>query len=195
MRIDGLARDLSPKSLKRLRDDLEAFRDAYVECLNNEEEAHGPLRRRVLELMPAAENALTLANSQIGFTDPPAAGTGMVHRGLANVAFLHEQPGFRLMGGYGEPGTYDAVIDALDLGAARLTERERLASGERRNPLYWLDRLMRGLVVFPAYLAGLIVGQSTSKVNASQFGLLLRLIAVVADALAIYAGGKLLGLW
>ncbi len=102
-----MMQELSPQSLRRLRGDLDAFRAAYLECLNSDEEAHGPLRRKVLELMPAAENALTLGNSQIGFTDPPAAGTGMIHQGLANVAFLHEQPGFRLMGGYGEPGTYD----------------------------------------------------------------------------------------
>ncbi len=87
------------------------------------------------------------------------------------------------------------VIDALDLGAARLAERERLASRQRRRPLYWLDRIMRGLLIFPAYLVGLIVGQSTAKVNASQFGLLLRLLAVVADCLAVYGGGKLFGLW
>jgi hypothetical protein len=192
-----MAKELSPRELKNLREDLEGFRTAYVQCLGSDEEAtaHGPLRRKVLELMPAAEKALTITGSQIAFTDPPAAGTGMVYQGLANVAFLHERPGFRLMGAYGEPGTYDAVVDALDLGSARLAEQERRVSRERRRPLYWLDRIMRALLIFPAYLVGLLIGQSTAKVNASQFGLLLRIAAVIADGFALYGGGKLLGLW
>jgi hypothetical protein len=185
----------SPRQLTGLREDLDNFRETYIEFLNDEERGHTELRARVLSLLPAADHALNVAGSQINFTDPPAAGTGMIHRGLTNVAFLHEQPGFRMMGGYGEPGTYDAVIDALELGAARLAQRERELMAKRRHPSYWLDRLMRMLVIFPAYLVGLLVGQSTAKVNASQWGLLLRLVAIVADLLAVYGGGKLFGFW
>ena len=193
----GCMAELSPKALRSMREDLEAFRSAYVAYLETGRDGHGELRRNVLGLMPAADDALNASGAQIAVADPPMAGTGRVHRGLASVAFLHEQPGFDISSGWGPdpPQIYDGVIDSLDLGAANLAERERRVSIKRRSPLYWLDRLIRGLLTFPAYIVGLLVGQPTAKINASQFGLLLRLLAVVADCLAIYFGGKAFGFW
>lgn len=182
-----------------MRKDIEVFRAEYVAYLENgEEERHGEKRRRVHELMPAADHAMTIADAQIAVADPPAMGTGRVHHGLAAVAFLHEHVGYDISTVWGGPEPrqlYDGVIDSLDLGAANLTERERILKQKRRNPLYWLDRMARLLVMFPAYLVGLLIGQSTAKVNASQLGLLLRLLGVVADCLAVYFGGRAFGVW
>lgn len=187
----------SPKVLKSQREDLDAFRAAYIEFLEKDDGGgqHSERRSKVIALMPAAERALAVTGAGLAVADPPMAGTNRVYEGLANVAFLHEQPGFRMTGAYGEPGIYDAVIDALEFGSAKLSQREQELREKRRKPTYWLDRIMRGLLTFPAYLVGLLVGQSTARINASQFGLLLRILAAFADALAVFGGGKLFGFW
>jgi hypothetical protein len=92
------------------------------------------------------------------------------YTGLANLAFLHEQPGW---GGYDNP-PYEAVIFNLDAARAHLVDAAEQAEARRRNPLYWIDRALRALLTIPAYLVGLIVGESAVKIDRSAWGLPLR---------------------
>jgi hypothetical protein len=117
------------------------------------------------------------------------------HSGLANTAFLHEHPGFRPNPYGDDPAVFEGVVDAIHQGRARLVHREGKAKRQRRRPTYWIDRTLRALLLVPAYLVSLIVGGSPLTIDRSAWGLPLRLLAVVADALGAYGGGKLLGLW
>ena len=73
--------------------------------------------------------------------------------------------------------------------------RERRARERRRSPAYWADRAVRAALMLPAYLVSVIVGESAGRIDRSGWGIPLRVLAVVADGLAVYGGGKLFGLW
>lgn len=64
-----------------------------------------------------------------------------------------------------------------------------------RNPLHWIDRVLRMTLGIPAYIVSLLAGVPRYRVEASAFGPVLRFIAVLADVSGAFALGKLLGLY
>jgi hypothetical protein len=54
---------------------------------------------------------------------------------------------------------------------------------------------LRTLLMIPAYLVGLVVGQSAGKLDRSAWGLPLRVLAIVADGLGVYGAGRAFGWW
>jgi hypothetical protein len=137
-----------------------------------------------------------IAGTPVAVSDPPAQPNPRTYRGLAEIAFLHEQPGFRdLRALYGAPEMYERLLDHLRLGLSALVELKRGAEEQRRRPTYWSDRAMRALLFLPAYLVGLLLGESPRKIDASVWGLPLRLLGVVADVLAVYFAGHAFKLW
>jgi hypothetical protein len=192
---------VSPKVLRERREALIRFNNVYVEYLD-ETHRNGSadrqkllrLRAEVIEAMPAAQEGLTTAGVNLTVTPPPLTG-GVILRGLPNVAFLHEQPGYRLEEPFGHKPTYANVLDMLRLGTQYLAETERVERRRRRNPLYWIDRVLRTTLGIPAYLVSLVVGVPRRRVEASAFGPLLRAVGVLADFAGVFAIGKLIGLY
>jgi hypothetical protein len=109
------------------------------------------------------------------------------------TAFLHEQPGFT-PSPYA-PTTYDGVLDVVAGAKAELEEQARERKARRWNPLYWLDSVVRFLLSIPAYVVSRVMGTSVARINKSAWGFPLRVLAVIADASAVYFGGRALGLW
>lgn len=192
---DGwVMRDLSPSGIRSHIAALDVFDAAYAAYLAGGRDSH-ELRQRVIEATPAADEALVAANAQFVIETPPMLQPPLRYSGLANTAFLHEHPGFR-PNPYGDaPTVFEQVVYSIHQGRARLVHMEGKAKRQRRRPTYWIDRALRALLLIPAYLVSLIVGRSALTIDRSAWGLPLRLLAVVADALGAYGGGKLLGLW
>lgn len=128
-------------------------------------------------------------------TPPPAMEGGPVYRGLDNLAFLHEVPGFRPIGLSEGPAVYEGVLDNLNTAIARLEHAEREVKRRRRNPFYWVDRGLRAVLGIPAYLVSLVIGVPKVRIERSWAGFPLRVLGVAADLLAVYGGGHLLGWW
>jgi hypothetical protein len=184
-----MAADSSPKELRAAIAALDAFRAAYVAFLEGDD-GDDELRQAVHNTMPAAQRALNTAQLNIQVADPPALGAHrQVYSGLATLAFMHEHPGWESSG---VPGM---VLDNLDGGRARLEDQRVQAAARRRSPLFWIDCALRALLMVPAYLVGLIVGESPLKIDRSAWGLPLRLLAILADGLAIYFAGRAFGWW
>jgi hypothetical protein len=139
-------------------------------------------------------DALGVAGVNLVFAPPPLVG-GPVMRGLPNTVFLHERPGYRWAGSTGGQPTFAAVIDMVRLATQYLEERERAERRRRRNPLYWIDRVLRMTLGIPAYLVSLLAGVPRGRVETSAFGPILRLIGVLGDLAGLYALGKLTGLY
>jgi hypothetical protein len=145
---------LTPRNLYENEEALVAFNNAYLAYLEatlGNSPASGDeyfrLRSEVNRAIPRAQAALNAA----GVTPrlyPPTLTGGVVLSGLANVAFAHEAPGYRMM----EPSSAQAVLDMVRLAHSQLEEQERWLRRRRRNPLYWGDRLLRAVLGFPAYL-------------------------------------------
>lgn len=180
---------LPPKKLRELTKGLDEFKAAYLGFLE-----HGGDERRqeVHRTMPAAQRALNAAALNLVVADPPALGAHrQTYTGLATLTFLHEQPGWQ----YREFSVPQIVLDNLDGARGRLADMRKQQLRRRRNPLYWIDKALRALLTIPAYLVGLIVGESAVKIDRSAWGLPLRLFAIVADALGIYGAGRVFGWW
>lgn len=190
---------MSPKALRAHRDALVLFHNVYIEYLNEVVHGNGVspqraeiLRGEVIRRIPAAQAALDVAGVRIAFTPPPAVG-GPILYGLPNVAFAHEQPGFRLHEFAGIKPTYADVIDWTRLGAQYLEDREERERRRRRNPLYWPDRVFRGTLGIPSYLVSAIVGVPRARIEGSGVGMFLRAVAVAADGATLWGAGKLIG--
>lgn len=132
------------------------------------------LRAEVTRAIPAAQVALNAAGVNPIVYPPPAFG-GMIYRGLANTAFLHEQPGYRL----GTPSIPQQLIDATQLAHAQLEQRAQGPAGIP-IPRIPLRRLTRRLFRAPFR---------------SVADDAVRLITIVGGGLAIYFGGNAAGWW
>jgi hypothetical protein len=95
---------------------LQKFRTAYEAYLRADPSRAYELRRAVQRAMPSAQEAIDATGGGTVVVDPPAAGGRFRYQGLANTAFLHERPGFRLS----QPPIYEAVLDDLDRAEATL---------------------------------------------------------------------------
>jgi hypothetical protein len=190
-------RDVPPKRLLQHRDALIAFHNAYQAYLdaeygngNTSREETFHLRNEVIAKMPKAHRALNLAGVGVAFTPPPAfAGRIPIMDGLANTAFLHEEPGWRLESMAGIKPTYAVVSENLRLAAHTLEDEIEEAHRRRRNPLYWIDRGLRAMLGFPAYLLSLVLPLSREEIDESGFGIALKLLSTVAAIVGVYFGG------
>jgi hypothetical protein len=187
------------RSLRRLKlhtQSLETFRGAYeayldataygvVDASADEEQK---LRRAVTTALPAADQALTVAGMVPSQTPPPSVG-GMILRGLANTAFMHEQ---LPLGGQGTP---QFLLDTVDGAIARIDTFRREEQRRRWNPFYWIDRVLREVLGIPAYLLGLIVGVPVSRIEGSVWAAPLRLVGLAVELALLFVGGRELGWW
>jgi hypothetical protein len=95
----------------------------------------------------------------------------------------------------GAPEMYERLLDHVAMARATLDGIKRAAQARRRRPPYWGDWIVRGLLSIPAYIVSRIIGVPVAKIDRSNWGLLLRVLAVVADVAAIYFAGRAFGLW
>lgn len=188
--------DLSPKEIRKDVEALDTFRERYIAYLNAGPDGDNALRQRVIESIPAAERALEDASGVFVFQDPPAlAPYQRTYRGLMNTAFLHEQPGWQPYAFSDGPAVYERVLDGVGFARARLVDLDGQVRQARRRPAYWIDRALRSLLLVPAYLVSLVIGESAASIDRSKLGLPLRLLAIFADALAVYTAGQVFGWW
>lgn len=184
--------DESPRELRRKIASLRAFQEAYEAYLHATSrdgsdvspEEERELRRNVSSRAPAAEEAMTLRPF---IKVPPMAGGYTMH-GLANVVFAHETTPFLTP-------PYEQVLDAVDGSIAAQEERLRKARQRRRTPLYWLDRLLRAVLGFPAYLLGIILRMPSGRIEESPWGAPLRVAALATEVALIIIGGREVGWW
>jgi hypothetical protein len=182
------------KRLEDHRDALEQFRAYYrMHLAAGTDAERANVRAAVNERIPPADRALQAIGMDIAVLPPPAAGGGPTMRHLANVAFLHERPGFRALPGAAP--TSEHVLDVLDQALAEIQEREKDLKRLHQRPLYWPDRIFRALLAFPAYLISVLFGVPQHKIEASSLAPFLRVLAVAADLAALYGLGRLLKLW
>jgi len=147
----------SLRTFDRHRNAIVDFHNAYVEYLESDD---AQLRGRVIGLIPAAQAAMTAAGIQPMMYPPRAVG-GPVLTGLANLAFGHEAPGFGLS------DIPKSVVDWCQLTAATLNDRILALQRKRRNPLYWVDAALRGLLGIPAYIVSLFVRTTPERISAT----------------------------
>jgi hypothetical protein len=179
----------SPTELRQMREALHVFAAVYTDYLQNPSQER---KSRVIRAMPDAELALRAGGGGVTLLDPPAMGPmRQQYRGLSATAFIHETG----WGGvHGRPA-YELVLEGIESADAVLAAEERRVAERRRHPTYWIDRAVRMALMLPAYLVSVIVGESVGKIDRSAWGFPLRVLALVADLLAVYGGGKLLKLW
>jgi hypothetical protein len=192
---------MSPNDLRECREALVRFHNIYMEYLTEihkngsaDPQEASRLRGEVIAAVPLAQNALTVAGVNMVYAPPPLTG-GPVMSGLPNTVFLHEQPGYRLHKSMGFKPTFADVIDTVRLAAQYLEERERIERRRQRNPLYWIDRVLRMTLGIPAYIVSLFAGVPRQRVEESAFAPMLRVIAVLGDIGGVFALGKLIGLY
>lgn len=175
----GVWRRLFPNGLNEHIAALDRFEAVYTDFLSDG--GSDPEKRRaVTQAIPAAQRGLDAAGAYIAIGSPPGMpGRATVHENLIATAFLHEQPGFSPMPGV--PATYDGVLDVVAGAKAELEEQDRERKARQRNPLYWLDGLVRVLLSIPAYIVSRVAGTSVAKIDKSAWGFPLRVLAVVAD--------------
>jgi hypothetical protein len=196
-------RDIAPRRLREHRGAIIAFHNAYNAYLESEfgngnasNEVKQRLRAEVIARMPAAQRALTVAGVDLAFNPPPAfVGRIPVMNGLANTAFLHEEPGWRLEPMAGVKPTFVVLLETLRLASHTLDDEIEEAKHRRRNPFYWIDRGLRAALGFPAYLVSLLVPVSREDIDDSWFGTLLKLVPLAAFLVALYFGGAERGWW
>jgi hypothetical protein len=117
--------------------------------------------------MPAAQRAIDAVDANIAVADPPAMGAHrQVYTGFATLAFLDEEPGWNTPTTRSPEGSRQPRYGRGAAGRSPSTRSPR-----RRNPFFWIDRALRALLMIPAYLVGLIVGESTVKIDRSAWGL------------------------
>jgi hypothetical protein len=185
----------SPGEIRRDIEALDIFRERYVAYLDAGPGDDGA-KRRVIESIPAAQRALEDARAVFAVQEPPEVGPyRRTYRGLMNTAFLHEQPGWQPHVFSDGPAVYERVLDGVSFARARLVDLDAEVRRARRRPTYWIDRALRSLLLVPAYLLSLVIGGSPLSIDRSKWGLPLRVLAIVADALAIYTAGQLFEWW
>jgi hypothetical protein len=146
------------------------------------------LRAELNRLIPTAQEALRTARIEL-VVQPGALVGGPSHSGLANVAFLFEEPGW---GGVGIPRR---VFDLGGIGIAQLEKQIAETTRRRRNPLYWTDRGLRAVLGFPAYLLSLILGVPVARIEESPWAIFIRAAEIALAAIGAYFGGREAGWW
>ena len=147
-------------------------------------------RQRLVQLSTAAGAAVEAAGVRIAMGPP--GGNQLTLFGVAPIAFAYENKLYRGVSpfGYHYSTPYETVLDALDQADAILLRREE----ESKRPLRRLDRGLRLVLGFPAYLAGIIFGLDLRNLSENQaHGLWF--LSVLADGATLFGFGKLVGWW
>jgi hypothetical protein len=182
---------VSPRDLREHRFALKTFDETYAAYLvasqNGETDQRWRLREEVDHLLPAAQTSLNASRVNVVITPPSHIG-GIVHQGLPNTVFLHEQDGV-----YGDVPRL--IFDTVRVADGYLAEQEKALARKRRNPLYWIDRFLRAVLGLPAYLLSLILGVPAARIAESPLGTALRVAEVILTAFLVYFGGQTAGWW
>ena len=192
----------TPQDWQELINRADAFRDAYVDFLNDTIEdcfrgvrpADTPQRRNVMELAVRAEKAVNAVGVKLAVAPPPVYSGQSPRYGLTQVAFAHEDEMFRGFSSVDQQGSHDLALDAIGQVRATLIDRKEEAERDRRRVLYWPDRVLRSVLGFPAYLLSLVFGFRLTDVKPQQ-GRILWLMSVLADVIAMVAAGEWFGWW
>jgi hypothetical protein len=195
----------SPAELKAFIEDLRQFRNAYVEHLNATLPAlqsgrpidHTAARTRVLHLAVRAERAVSAAGFSVALAPPPVAVGKAPIFGLTGVAFAHEDPTYRSPNDsllFRDPPkqSYEHALDAVDRADAVLNQTLETERARRRRATYWVDRILRVVLGFPAYLISLILGFDRRALSPGK-AQTLWILSVAADVAGLFALGITLG--
>ncbi len=131
------AAGLSPKKIAGHREALREFKEAYEEYIRAGPSEASETHWAVTRAIPAAQRALDTVDTDLAVAPP--GGAGPARRGLENLAFLHELPGFRPIGP--GPPIYESVLDMVELVVALIHPTHRpmfellAATGVRRSEL------------------------------------------------------------
>jgi hypothetical protein len=187
----------TPKQLARMRSELREFNALYVEYLNLtvpkgalSQRAY-ELRGELMERAAVAQQALNQAGVDVVRYPPPATG-GPVISGLANTIFVHETD-FLPFGSM--PPFYEKVLEVIRLGEGYLRSRQEKAERQRRNPLYWADRVLTVFLGIPAYIVSRVAGVPVWRIEGSPLGVVLRIVGLVVDAALVFIGGREFKWW
>lgn len=91
--------------------------------------------------------------------------------------------------------SYQTILDTTESAIARVQSRRSDAIRKRFNPFFWIDRLLRAVLGFPAYLVSLIFRVPLDEIERSPFALPLRLGGLAIEGLVAYFGGREAGWW
>jgi hypothetical protein len=80
------------------------------------------------------------------------------------------------------------------LPLASLEEKGRQGKERRRQPTYWIDRGLRAVLSFPAYLISLVFGCDRRNLPEGA-GRALWILSILADVSGIYGLGIALEWW
>ena len=119
--------------------------------------------------------------------------------GLSRVAFAHEDPIFRTEATWWAPESrrqpFELAVDAVDVASAHLEEQLAREQQHRRRPTYWIDRGLRAVLGFPAYLISVLLGFDRRELAPGRARALWTLsVAIEAGALIVGLGSSL-GWW
>lgn len=193
----------SPAYYEALRGDLRSFRNLYVPYLNEtvqrvysgESVDRDDRRSELLRAAVRAHRAVGVAGVQLAWLPPPVFRNSTPPlEGLASVAFAHENEAYRGFSAMNIPKPFEFVLDAVDQADALLEVREREVRRRRRQPTYWIDRVLRAVLGAPAYLASTVFRFDLNELSSNQ-GRVLWWLALLADVAGVFAVGRMLNWW
>jgi hypothetical protein len=115
-----------------------------------------------------------------------------VLHGLVATAFAHEDEQYRptYLGFGPQPKSPpELTLESIDAADAQLAVMETDARNRYRNPLFWIDRTLRAILGFPAYLLSVLLGFEPADLS-TAFQRVLWLVSVLADLAALYGVAK-----
>lgn len=195
----------SPGYIAGLRRDLIDFKSEYIDYLNatakraygGEEVPRDAHRSQVMRKAVRAHRAVGETGIILAMWPPPVYRDSTPPlKGLAQVAFAHENEAYRGFSGLGlnVPRSHEMVLDAIDQADAILEVREEVARRRRRRPWYWIDRGLRALLGIPAYLVSVLLQFDLEELS-DRRAKSLWWFSVAADAAGIFGLGRSLGWW
>jgi hypothetical protein len=179
--------------------ELMGFRNDYIEYVNRVAPgvlAGGPLdhsseRTMLRQASVKAQRAMNASGVELHLIPPPVAAGKPVLNEFQQIAFAWEDPTYQA---YEGPQAFELAVDAMDAALAELALRAERAERLRRRPTYWIDRFLRAILGFPAYLISVILAFDRRDLPEGA-GRALWILSVLADVGGVYALGSALGWW
>lgn len=189
-----------PSYFRNHRRELESFRNDYVRWVNrvapgvlaggapDRSDERTSLRHRSIK----AQHAVDASGITSFLGPPPVHGDKPTLTQFQQIAFAWENPVYQSL--YAGQQAFDLAIDTMDAAIAELESREAQARERRRQPTYWIDRGLRAVLGFPAYLLSLALGFDRRDVSEVK-GRALWIVSVIADLGGVYLLGQAFGWW